>query len=971
MSIIQSSLGRLGRTPALAIWICAVLALLAAPGPAEARIEGEAIVGQPWGVGRVTLSGPDVAIDANRVLIYEKNGRVHYPAVTTGVINRLIGTVLGDPTDRPATSINVYFLFRGEEPLELTVYTPQTVTATLTPRADEAGPRRPPILPRRNPDVAVRGAGAYDRLFAVWWREYNAATRQQREMGDHPPLVQNYLLTMLAQRTGQEPPLLERLRGEEAPARTTQSLELLAGMERLRMQTLRATMQGQGDFGQAADQPLPPEPIWAPLPLLPQQESPEIEPIALRVPHECFYIRFGKFSNYLWMTKLVEEYGGDLSSMITLRSYLAPMNKRVQDQLGLEQNLLAELLGDQVIADVALIGRDTFLKEGAAMGILFQAKSTEVLRNDLTSQRSRAFAKEKARGATSETVKIGGRDVSFVSTPDNRLRSFYVVDGDYHLVSTSRDVVERFLAVSKGAGSLGESSEFHFARSNMPLARKDTIFLYFSAAFFQNLLSPQYQVELERRMKSVTDMELLQLARLAAHGEQLPYESIEDLVAAGLLPRGFGRRPDGSGPVLTEDGCVDSRRGMRGWFLPIPDVKMTGITRAEWERIDQLNVEYAREWRRMDPLMIGIQRFALPEKEFGPNRERIVIDANVNPLDETKYGWLLSILGAPSKQMVTPAEGDIVLAQASVRGGTLFPSVQPHYLFLGMQDIAPLVAVQPTGLLQWYNLLRSAPAYVGATPRAGYLDVLPFNLGGSVPDENGFSRLPFGLWRRQGGGLSVVSFDPELLARVTPQLRVVDAEQEAQIRVHVGDLNGSKVEPWVNGMYYQRAITASAGNTRFVHQLNQQLHVPMAQAKELAEDLLDAKLHCSLGGEYQLLEEIGGPQVWESSAWAKRGDLSKVPEDFEAPILKWFHGLDMHLLKTGDEISVHAELDMERKPTEPKIDIPFLNLFGGGKGQKALAPKPQPPGSEELPPPLPPVKSPPKADPPLPGAREL
>jgi hypothetical protein len=299
--------------------------------------------------------------------------------------------------------------------------------------------------------------------------------------------------------------------------------------------------------------------------------------------------------------------------------------------------------------------------------------------------------------------------------------------------------------------------------------------------------------------------------------------------------------------------------------------------------------------------------------------------------------------------------------------------VQPHYLFLGMQDIAPLVTVQSGGLLAWFNMLRAAPGYVGATPRAGYLDALPFNLGGSVPDENGFSRLPFGLWRRQGGGFSVVAFDPQLLANVTPQLRVVEAETEAQIRVHIGELKGSKVEPWINGMYYQRAIAASAGNTRLVHQLNQQLHVPMAQAKELAEDLLDGKLHCSLGGEYQLMEEIGGPQVWESSAWAKR-DLAKVPEDFEAPILKWFHGLDAHLLKTEGEILVHAELDMERQPTEPKVNIPFLNLFGGGKGQKALAPKPRPPGSEELPPPLPPVKNPPKADLPpieLPGAREL
>jgi uncharacterized OsmC-like protein len=26
---------------------------------------------------------------------------------------------------------------------------------------------------------------------------------------------------------------------------------------------------------------------------------------------ECFYIRFGKFSNYLWLDNLTEEYGGD------------------------------------------------------------------------------------------------------------------------------------------------------------------------------------------------------------------------------------------------------------------------------------------------------------------------------------------------------------------------------------------------------------------------------------------------------------------------------------------------------------------------------------------------------------------------------------------------------------------------------------------------------------------------------------
>jgi hypothetical protein len=332
------------------------------------------------------------------------------------------------------------------------------------------------------------------------------------------------------------------------------------------------------------------------------------------------------------------------------------------------------------------------------------------------------------------------------------------------------------------------------------------------------------------------------------------------------------------------------------------------------------------------------------------------------------------MLGPPTKQMITPAQGDVVSLQAMVRGGLISQSIPPHHLFLGIQDIPPLAAIPPTGLLQTFNFLRSTPGYIGSWPRAGFLDLLPFNLGGSVPDANGFSKLLFGIWRRQGAGFSVLSFDPQLLANVTPQLRVVDSETEGQLRLHVEDLSQSKIKPWITNLYYQRAIAASAGNTRLVHQLNQQLHVPMDQAKEVAEDLLDGQFVCPLGGEYQLVEDLrGGAVTWQSTAWAKR-NLTTIPDDFEAPLLKWFRGADAHLNKLDGQIAFHAELDMQRKPTAPKIELPlpfFKNLFGSG--QKALQPKPGV-KIDELPPPLPPVKDPPKADPPkieLPGARDL
>lgn len=914
-----------------------VAALLLLPRVALARIEAEAVVGRPFGVAQVTIGGLDAAIDATRVQVEEKSGRALYPAVTQSVVGRLIGQILGGQTERPATGVTIWFLFRGEAPLELTVYTPQPVPLVVQPRVDP-NPRR------------------LQRDMLTWWRQYNAAWRQQRAEDNQPPVVSTYLTTMLAQRLGLEAPLVERLRAPEATTTTTQSLELLLGMERLRMETLRSTLQGRGDFGEAAELPLPAPPAWTPVSLPADLAAVEVEPIAAQVPADWFYVRFGRFSNYLWLNHLLEEFGGDISSMVTLRSYLAPMNKRVQNQLGLEQNVLGELLGDQVISDVALVGSDTFTREGAAIGILFEAKNTRILKNDFSQQRQRALDRVLDKGGASQTLTIAGQEVSFFSTPDNRLRSFYAVRGDYHLVTTSRAMAEQFLALDNGQNSLAQTSEFRFARQVLPLSRGDTVFVYFSTAFFQSLFSPHYQVELQRRMKAITDSELLLLGRLAGRAEGMASDETAGLSAAGLLPPRFGRRPDGSEPLPSGDEIVDARRGARGTYTPIPDVPIAGITRGEAAHLQNLNAQLSSQWRRMDPLIIGIQRTALDDK----GRERVVIDGNISPLDESKYGWVLSILGEPTRQMVTPAQGDVVSLQAAVRGGLLTPRIPPHYLFVGIQDIPPLTEMPIAGLLQTLNLLRSTPGYIGSWPRAGFLDLLPFNLGGSVPDANGFSKLPFGLWRRQGNGFSVLSFDPQLLANVTPQLRVVDSEIEAQLRVHVEDLSQSKIRPWILNLYYQRGLTASAGNARFLGLLSQQLHASPEEARTIAEKLLDAQLVCPLGGEYKLVEDFnGGLKSWQSSAWS-RPSANSVPDDFEAPLLKWFRGLDAHLLKAGDTVSTRLEIDMQRTPTAPKLDLPLLNFnnfFGGG--QKALKRK-DPPQDEELPPPLPPVREVPR-----------
>lgn len=890
---------------------------------ARGRIEAEAAAGRPFGVGRITLNRGDLrgaAIDENRVFVLERDDRVYYPAFRYGRFGALLGGALGIGDGTPG-NLTITFLFVGDEPLRIRVFTPDPIDIDLAPRA--SGPRE------------------HDRLLRQYWRDYHVAIRERRDEGDSPPWVQTYLAAMLSRRLGLESPLFEEGAERRTASEGYQVLSLLAGTEEIRDAALRDTVLGRIDYDAPADLPLP-EPIDWPELEASFEEGIAIEPIAERVPRECGYVRFGRFSNFLWFNKLLEEHGGDLGRLVTTRGFQHPVNNRLQEQLQLRTDALAELLGESVIRDVALIGRDFFMQEGAAMGVLFHARNNQLLTNDFQGKRKAALAREDKNGCTLETLKIAGHDVTFLSTPDNRIRSFYAIDGDFHLVTTSRAMVERFFETGEGDGSLADLAEFKHARTRMPLEREDTVFAYFSSWFLRGLVSPQYQVELRRRMQSVTDIEILQLAQLAAQGEHQPADTIDDLIAGGFVPEGFGQRPDGSGIVVSDHELLDSLRGRRGTYAPVADIRIESVTADEARRLTKQAQHYAAHWKQMDPIFVGIRR----SQGDAERVERIVIDAHIAPFEESKYGWVTSMLGPASSTRISFAPDDVIQVQAFLNGGLLDPSVPPHHMFLGVQDHVPLERLKPTSLLKTLQLLRTTPGYIGAWPKTGFIDRLPLGLSGGEPDAFGYSMIPvLRLWRRQSReGFSVLSFDPGVLEKVTPHLAIEEADDEAQIRVHVGDLAHTKIAGLVNTLYFEQARRTSVGNARFMQSLVQQLHVPIDDAKRTSERLLDAKLVCTLGGEYEIVRSRSGGEYWVSTAWP--GSLNyQLPRDYVAPLLVWFRGLDAGLTKLPDQLVAHIELDMQRKKgEEPKVELPSLplfNLFGTPKKPEEERPKPE------------------------------
>jgi hypothetical protein len=870
--------------------------LNAAPKPMEI----EAIAGEPFGVGRITFELPQTMLPEplgiDGLGLSEQNGRALYPTLdnpafgkvmkeilggntpltTGGPVRQQVGGILRDLLDRPPRC-TLYFLFRDADPLELTL--------------DARGPIPLSVVPRNDP-------AAHRRLLQKWWQQYAKPSSLLEPTPDYPPLVEQYVMSTLARRLNL--PLPEEKQTASAYAELGHEVGFNLGTESLRVSMMQDRILGLNNLAQPADQPLP-EPMQAPALEIPEPPADvKIEPMAYRVPQECFYARFGSFANFLWMQDTLAQWGGDVQNLIAMRGLDRGLSSRMEKQLVLKQTALSRMLGDTVVADVAIIGTDLFFREGASYGILFQAKSNLALSASLNQQRQERLG---AGGVTEEKIKISGREVSYLTSPDGVVRSYYVVDGDFHFITTSKKLVERFLFTKiSGEGGLGHSKEFRHARTVMPLGRNDTIWLYVSDVFFRNLTSPFFRIEMARRLQAASDIELVELAQLAAKAEDKPGETIDQLKAANLLPTEFGPLPDGSHVVL-EDGLIyDSLRGRLGAFVPLMDNAFGKITHAELSEYNKFAEYYRTHWGRMDPMIAAVKRTAMDG-----NREHVTVDVLMSPFAPEHFDALRQWLGPADDQRMASIPGDMAALDVVLKDQRIFAGLRD----LGRPPSAGLASWLPTGKLRDFFV-----GYIGTTGDVGLLGAL--NLGiPAVSDAAGYARSPLNGWRRQYEQFTVFSFQREVLDEVVPQLRFEKAQRPAQIRLRVEDVSHARMTPALNDLLYARTQATSLGNLRLLHDLAQQLHVPAAECKTVAERLLDAKLVCPLGGEYVLHEDGKTSPQWTSSKPAKPSSQPvgmmgvSAPEGFVAPPLSWFRGLNLDATMTEKTISAHAEVLMQ------------------------------------------------------------
>ena len=421
----------------------------------------------------------------------------------------------------------------------------------------------------------------------------------------------------------------------------------------------------------------------------------------------------------------------------------------------------------------------------------------------------------------------------------------------------------------------------------------------------------------------------MELATLAAVSEGFGSQPItmQRLVELGFLPTAVDRRADGSATNIINRKTIDSVRGRRGTFLPIPDTPVDKVTENEWRSFERTKSYHQTRWKSLDPVLIGLRRTALDDET-----ERVAIQARMLPINREKYGSYTEIFGPPTTKWIKPPADDIISAQVFVDGTKLGWGIPPHHLYFGVRDEAPKATYSERRFLKTLQILRSAPAYVAAWPKPGFLESLGMtgrDMGG------GYSRLLFGLYRLNApNGFSLLSFDPQILEDVAPSLKEEDVERPAQVHVNVGDIMNSNFGKWANDLDFQRAWETSVGNVRLLHVMTQQLHVPMPKAREAIERALGATLHCPLGGEYSLVRNSNGTQRWVSSAWAEGRE--KHREEYVSPLMQWLRGFEASVTVEEDRIVAEGVLKIKRTKTaeEGGIKLPLFDFLRGDKSKK-------------------------------------
>ena len=901
--------------------------------------------GAGWGIGYVEINlSPDNVygpLTVNQVTVTSPDRRVFYPAFSFSAPDQKTKEILTErPTlppfvqgivreamDNARPRCRIFFLFWGAQPLRIDVGTNPPASFTLVPTSDPK---------------------SYYTLLNKWFEHFiPEKDKQSKNLAPPAPsMIKSYLQSMLVYRLGLNPESIGQKNSPwddvspfnfTAPTSTLRSkmpyisyfedktldaisVDALINQSRSAKSILPEDIASDDD--KVEDDPaarfdgrklmhlneIAPT-LNLPMPSMENvtiDEKAPIEPIAMRVPKDCVYIRFGSFSNFIWFQNLTQSIQGDAMNLFASQSVDRNSMDKIQTTLASRMTEMSKMMGPTVIQDVAFIGSDLFFDDGPSFGLLFQATNSFLLSTGINSERSSALKANP--DAKEKTVKIAGKKVKYLYTPDGRIQSYYAVDGAYHLITTSKKLVEEFLLTSENNDSLGAQLYFKYARTLMPLSNKYTVFVYASEDFLYRIVSPQYWTEISRRRRSAAEIEMVLLARQAALNEGVKADAMEDLVRYGYLPKSVLIRPDGSRLMFDDNGGVyDTKRGYCSQFRPCADMKVESMSDYELSRYEAMRDSFQKKIVQLSPLMVG-----LTVQKVGDSDSRLFVDARVAPFARANFERTKSYFGPLDNVRFAPVPGDCVQAQAILNNARLLMGVRNDIPYQGptgrpVRDILGGIFGNDIGM------------YFGTTNETGFLGLLgTFGIApvGPPADYTIHSRPDIDM-RYRDEHIRLFSFQPEIPPQVQPYLTYELAPSPQHAWISIDNPIGAPIGRRINDMCYAMSARTSLHNLVTLQTLVQQLGVAPSNAMAFFEAHSAVKMASPIGGQYVYQPLAPGMGFWTDSALgtANMRNLGwfsvRAPHGYLAQPWNWFYGGELQFKIEPEAVQCTATIDMK------------------------------------------------------------
>jgi len=242
--------------------------------------------------------------------------------------------------------------------------------------------------------------------------------------------------------------------------------------------------------------------------------KPKFYNLANYAPYDFYYAHFNKIKNALNFFDYLNKTGGEFYSKYSSNAIDYGVKEKVLTQLALKNNIATRIFYDKVINEMAVVGSDPFIKNGADVSLVFKLKNSYLLKNLFykTINKYRASFKIKYKAKKKVTWFLGCR-VFQLKSKDRQVNSYISkINSNTVVISNSykalKIIIETYQYKRK---SMSKSKDFLYMRTIYKAdEKKEDAFIFMSDAFIRRLVGPKLRIKEARRMNEAARMTVLE-----------------------------------------------------------------------------------------------------------------------------------------------------------------------------------------------------------------------------------------------------------------------------------------------------------------------------------------------------------------------------------------------------------------------------------------------------------------------------